>query len=98
LLTTLVDFNLGIPGGMTNIEMIFNQCPHVWKHVLGYHSHIIYAGFQLLKIIIFYLVHDVKNCLTYLMPGGWIDKGTPIAWPLRLPDLTPLDFFSYGFM
>jgi hypothetical protein len=26
------------------------------------------------------------------MPGGWIGKGTPFAWPLRLTDLTPLDF------
>jgi hypothetical protein len=26
-----------------------------------------------------------------MMPGGWFGKRTPIAWPLRSPDLTPLD-------
>ena len=91
LLTTLPDFNLGIPGGMTNIEMIFNPCLRVLKHVLGYHSHITYAGYQLLKIIVFDLVDEVRNYFTYMMPGGWFGKRTPIAWPLRSPDLTPLD-------
>jgi len=91
LLTTLPDFNLGIPGGMTNIEMIFNPCLHVLKHVLGYHSHITYAGYQLLKIIVFDLVDEVRNYFTYMMPGGWFGKRTPIAWCLRSPDLTPPD-------
>lgn len=76
---------------MTNIEMIFNPCLHVLKHVLGYHSHITYAGFQLLKVNVFDLVDEVRNYFTYMMPGGWFGKGTPIAWPLRSPDLTPLD-------
>jgi hypothetical protein len=26
-----------------------------------------------------------------MMHGGWFGKGTPIAWPFRSPDLTPLD-------
>jgi len=91
LLTALADFNLGIPGGMTNNETIFNPCLCVLKHVLGFHSHITYAGFQLLKIIFFDLIDEVRNYFTYVMHGGWFGKGTPIAWPLRSPDLTPLD-------
>jgi hypothetical protein len=29
LLSTLVDSVVAIPGGMTDIKMIFNPCPHV---------------------------------------------------------------------
>jgi hypothetical protein len=75
LLTTLADFNLGIPRGMTNIETLFNPCLRVLKHVVGYHSHITYAGFQLLKITVFHLVDEVRNYFTYMMPGGWFGKG-----------------------
>jgi hypothetical protein len=47
---------------MTNIQTIFNLCPHVLNHVLGYCSHSIpYASLQLLKIIVFDLVDEVKN-------------------------------------
>jgi hypothetical protein len=69
----------------------WTPCLCVLKHVLGYHSHTNYAGFQMLKIIVFDLVYEVRNYFTYMMPGGWFGKGTPIAWSLRLPNLTPLD-------
>jgi len=40
--------------------MIFELCPHVLKHVVGYHSHSIpHAGFQLLKIVVSDLVEKV---------------------------------------
>ncbi|KAJ4425396.1 hypothetical protein ANN_28011 [Periplaneta americana] len=29
---------------------------------------------------------------------GWIGRGGPIAWPPLSPDLTPLDFFLWGFV
>jgi hypothetical protein len=74
---------------MTNIETIFNTCLCVLKHVLGYHSYITYAGFQLLKIIVIDLVNEVRNYFSYMMPGAWFGKETPIAWHLRSPDLTP---------
>lgn len=25
----------------------------------------------------------------------WIDRGEPIAWPVRSPDITPLDFYLW---
>jgi hypothetical protein len=28
----------------------------------------------------------------------WIGRGGPVAWPARSPDLTPLDFFLWGFV
>lgn len=28
----------------------------------------------------------------------WIGRGGPVAWPPRSPDLTPLDFYFWGFM
>ena len=31
-------------------------------------------------------------------PIRWIGRGGPIAWPVRSPDLTPLDFFLWGCM
>jgi hypothetical protein len=32
------------------------------------------------------------------MAGRWIGRGGPIAWPPRSPDLTPLDFFLWGYV
>ena len=32
------------------------------------------------------------------LPGRWIGMGSPVAWPARSPDLTPLDFFHWGCM
>ena len=31
-------------------------------------------------------------------PGVWIGRGGPIAWPPRSPDLSPVDFFLWGFL
>lgn len=28
----------------------------------------------------------------------WIDRNGPITWPVRSPDLTPLDFFLWDFL
>jgi hypothetical protein len=30
--------------------------------------------------------------------GGRIGTGGPVAWPIRTPDLNPLDFFLWGCM
>ncbi|KAJ4439237.1 hypothetical protein ANN_07357 [Periplaneta americana] len=30
--------------------------------------------------------------------GRWIGRGEPTSWPPRSPDLTPLDFFLWGFL
>ena len=29
---------------------------------------------------------------------GWIGRDAQIAWPPRSPDLTPLDFFLWGYL
>ena len=31
-------------------------------------------------------------------PGRWVGRGGPTAWPPRSPDLTPLEFFVWGFI
>ncbi|GFU58731.1 hypothetical protein TNCV_932721 [Trichonephila clavipes] len=41
---------------------------------------------------------DVRAHLQATFPGGWIGRGGPIAWPARSPDLSPLDFFLWGFL
>jgi hypothetical protein len=49
--------------------------------------------FQLLKIIAFELVDEVRNHPNHMMPGGWFSRETSIVWPPRSPDFTPLNFF-----
>lgn len=41
---------------------------------------------------------QVKQLLYNSFSGFWIGKGDPTAWPPRSPDLTPLDFFLWGFL
>jgi hypothetical protein len=37
-----------------------------------------------------------EDFLNRKSPEKWIDRGRPITWPLRSPDLTPLDYFFWG--
>ena len=42
---------------------------------------------------------EVRKFLNDNFPGQWIGRGSEtIAWPPRSPDLTPLDFFLWGFV
>jgi hypothetical protein len=41
---------------------------------------------------------DVTTFLDETFPGRWVGRGGPTAWPPRSPDLTPLDFFVWGFI
>jgi hypothetical protein len=83
---------------MTNIQMIFNFCPCVLKNDVGCSSHsILYAGFQLLKIV-FVLIHEARSHLNHSMPGRWISRSVTIAWLPRSPDLTALDIFLWGYV
>ena len=38
----------------------------------------------------------VRDWLDQRFPGRWIGRGGPVSWPLRSPDLNPLDFFLWG--
>lgn len=38
----------------------------------------------------------VRDFLDETYPHGWIGRDGPIAWPPRLPDLNPLDYFLWG--
>ena len=40
----------------------------------------------------------VKNFLNYRFPGRWIGRCGPHHWPARSPDLSPLDYFVWGWM
>lgn len=40
----------------------------------------------------------VRDFLDETFPGRWIGRGGPLPWPARSPDLTPLDFFLWGFL
>lgn len=39
-----------------------------------------------------------REILNERYPNRWIGRGSPIPWPARSPDLTPLDFFLWGHM
>lgn len=40
----------------------------------------------------------VRNYLNQIFPGRWIGRRGSIEWPARSPDLTPLDFFLWGYL
>lgn len=40
----------------------------------------------------------VRVALNNKFEQRWIGRGGPIAWPPRSPDLTPCDFFLWGYV
>ena len=40
----------------------------------------------------------VTDVLHERFPDAWIERGGPILWPPRSPDLSPLDFFLWGYI
>jgi len=40
----------------------------------------------------------VTDVLNERFPDAWIGRGGPIPWPPRCPDLSPLDFFLWGYI
>jgi len=40
----------------------------------------------------------VTDVLNERFPDAWIGRGGPIPWPPRNPDLSPLDFFLWGYI
>ena len=40
----------------------------------------------------------VRKWLNDTFPGRWIGRRGPVEWAPRSPDLTPLDFFLWGYM
>lgn len=40
----------------------------------------------------------VRDYLNQAFPGRWIGRASPRMWAPRSPDLTPLDFFAWGFI
>jgi len=41
---------------------------------------------------------DVRAWFNEKFPGRWIGRRGPIEWTARTPDLTPLDFFLWGYV
>ena len=40
----------------------------------------------------------VRQFLSETFSDRWIGRDGPISWPPRLPDITPLDFFLWGYV
>lgn len=45
-----------------------------------------------------HFARDVRQFLDTVFPERWIGRRGPIEWPPRSPDLTPLDFFLWGYV
>lgn len=41
---------------------------------------------------------NVRDYLNDIFPGRWIGRRGVIEWPARSPDLTPLDYFLWGYL
>ena len=41
---------------------------------------------------------QVRHWLDNCMPERWIGRRGPYDWPARSPDLTPCDFFLWGYL
>lgn len=41
---------------------------------------------------------QARTYLNEIFENRWIGRGGPVNWPARSPDLTPLDFFLWGFI
>lgn len=41
---------------------------------------------------------DVRTYLNEIFPGRWIGRRGAIEWPARSPDLSPLDYFVWGYI
>ena len=41
---------------------------------------------------------DVHTFLNLHFPGQWIGYAGPLTWAACSPDLTPMDFFAWGFI
>ena len=72
----LLDFNIGMLGGTTNVQTAFDLCPRVLKHVVGYRGRRVpCAGLQLPKIAVFDLVDEVGITLTTrCLADGSVEK------------------------
>jgi hypothetical protein len=42
--------------------------------------------------------HSVRESLDKFFPARWIGRNGPLPWPPRSPDLTPLDYFLWGYV
>ena len=41
---------------------------------------------------------ETRDWLSKHLPDRWIGRRGPIEWPARSPDLTPPDFFLWGYL
>lgn len=45
-----------------------------------------------------HFARQVREYLNTVFPERWIGRRGPIEWPARSPDLTPMDFFLWGYL
>lgn len=41
---------------------------------------------------------DVRSYMDRKFPKKWIEGGGPVAWPSKFPELTPMEFFWWGYV
>lgn len=45
-----------------------------------------------------HFARPVREYLDEIFPGRWIGRRGPVEWPARSPDITPLDYFLWGYL
>jgi hypothetical protein len=51
-----------------------------------------------LRFHVLYLTRHVREYLNKSFPNRWLNRGGPVAWPPRSPDLTHLNYYLWGHM
>lgn len=85
----------GTVTGQNYLEFLRNQLPVLMENV----------SFQTRQRMWFqqdgappHFARVVRDHLNDSFPNRWIGRGGYILWPPRSPDLTPLDFYLWGFI
>jgi len=82
-LTSEVYLNLLVENVIPQLEVLYPDRQNIWFQQDGAPAH-------------FGLI--VRNFLNETFPNQWIGRRGEIEWPARSPDLTPLDFYLWGYL
>ena len=83
---------LALKLSFTNITRL-NRCPYLYPQVVAFQPSIIYQQNEVPP----HWSMDVRGSINATFPIRWIGREGPMCWPSRSPDLTPLDFFLWGY-
>ena len=84
-------FEQGTVTGKSYLEMLKRLCPYLQSSL---DDEIIFQQDGAPS----HYFHEVTDWLNNTFKDRWMGRGVPIPWPARSPDLTPLDFWLWGYL